>query len=135
MPQTSDQFDVFTQECPSRRVLDLIADKWTALVLHALAQGTMRHHELLHRIEGISQKMLIQTLRNLERNGMVERRVYPEVPPRVEYQLTSLGVSLQQTVSRLCDWAMAHLHEVKEAQERYQSEHSKEPQPISSSRA
>jgi DNA-binding HxlR family transcriptional regulator len=124
MPRSSGPFDVFNTQCPSRRLLDLIADKWTVLVLHALAGGTMRHHQLLHRIDGISQKMLIQTLRHLERNGLAERYLYAEVPPRVEYTLTPLGASLEQTVGTLCEWAVTHLHEVEDAQDRYDEVHA-----------
>ncbi|GAC1524259.1 MAG: helix-turn-helix domain-containing protein [Chloroflexota bacterium] len=115
MPFAPGTIDVLSQECPSRQVLQLIADKWTVLVLYALADRTMRHHEILRLIDGISQKMLIQTLRALECDGLVERHAYPEVPPRVEYRLTSLGLSLRQTTTRLCDWAMQHLEEVEEA--------------------
>ena len=83
--------DVLDAGCGSRRVLNMLADNWTILVIYALGRGTMRHGELMRTIGGISQKMLTQTLRRLERDGMVSRKVYPVVPPRVEYRLTPLG--------------------------------------------
>src|SRR5476651_2317683 len=82
---------VMSAECGSRQILDRIADKWTALIIHVLASGTKRHSELRRAIAGVSQKMLTQTLRSLEEDGLVERKVYPVVPPMVEYSLTPLG--------------------------------------------
>ena len=81
-------------QCPSRLVLDRIADKWTALIIQVLAHGTKRYAELQREIGGISQKMLTQTLRSLERDGLVQRKVHPVVPPKVEYSLTKLGRTL-----------------------------------------
>ena len=104
--------DVFSAQCNSRRALDLIADKWTVLVLGALMQRTHRHSELRRRVDGISQKMLTQTLRELERNGLVRREIHPEVPPRVEYSLTPLGETLRGPVGALCAWAQDHIDEV-----------------------
>ena len=110
-------WDVFDAECPSRKALELIADKWTTLVLHALgAHGVQRHAELGRRIDGISPKMLTQTLRDLQRNGLVARTDHGEIPPRVDYALTPLGVTLQQTVTQLCGWVVEHLPEVHAAQ-------------------
>lgn len=107
--------DVFLSACPSRQVLDRIADKWTALVVYALAGGKLRHSELLRRIDGISQKMLTQTLRSLEADGLVARTVYPVVPPMVEYRLTALGRSLREPLAAICAWAEKHLPELLEA--------------------
>jgi DNA-binding HxlR family transcriptional regulator len=101
--------DVMDARCPSREVLDRIADKWTALVIYALVDGRQRNSQLLRRIGGISQKMLTQTLRDLERDGLVERIVYPVVPPHVEYRLTPLGQSLQEPLAAICRWAESHL--------------------------
>ena len=101
--------DVLDAECPSRQVLDRIADKWTALVIRVLAEGTHRFGQLQRRVGGISQKMLTQTLRDLERDGLVERTVHPVVPPHVEYRLTPLGRSLRQPLDAICAWAEAHL--------------------------
>lgn len=112
-------FDVLDAACPTRKALDLIADKWTALVIYLLAGGTARYSDIQRAIGGISQKMLTQTLRGLERNGLVHRRVYPEVPPRTEYTLTALGQTLIQPLSSLCAWAEAHMPELEKAQRRY----------------
>jgi len=97
--------DVFSARCPARAALALIADKWTVLVARTLLDGPRRHFELRERIDGISQKMLTHTLRQLERSGLVERRIYAEVPPRVEYSLTALGRSLREPVLALTAWA------------------------------
>ena len=103
--------DVLNEACPSR---DRIADKWTALIIHALSDGTLRYGELQRRVGGITQKMLTQTLRSLENDGLVERRVYPVVPPMVEYSLTSLGRSLEEPLSAICKWAERHLPKMLE---------------------
>ena len=105
--------NVFDSNCGSRRVLALIADKWTAIVVYALAGGTMRFSQLRKEVEGISQKMLTQTLRSLERDGLVERKVYPTVPPKVEYSLTPLGETLKEPLSAICKWSEEHLPEVE----------------------
>lgn len=105
----------------SRQVLDLIADKWTALVFHSLSMGCLRSAELLHTIEGISQKMLSQTLRDLEKNGLVIRCVYPTVPPAVEYGLTPLGETLKAPIHMLAMWAEEHLPEVAVARDAYEA--------------
>jgi DNA-binding HxlR family transcriptional regulator len=100
--------DLFDAECPSRAVLDLIADKWSILALSAVHQGVHRNGELLRRIGGISQKALTRTLRDLERNGLVERVDHQQVPPRVEYLLTDTGESLFPVIAVLCQWALDH---------------------------
>lgn len=107
--------NVFDQNCDSQRILSLIANKWTALVICTLAQGTKRYNELQREIGGISQKMLTQTLRNLENNGLVERKVYPVVPPKVEYSLTPLGETLTELLQAVCQWAEQHLLELNAA--------------------
>ena len=96
--------DVLDADCPSRQVLDRIADKWTALIIRVLADGTHRFGQLQRRVGGISQKMLTQTLRELERHGIVNRKDHGEVPPRVEYSLTPLGRSLAQLVRGIEEW-------------------------------
>ncbi|GCE30925.1 transcriptional regulator [Dictyobacter alpinus] len=111
--------DIFQADCLSRRVLQLIADQWTPLVFYALEEGTMRFGQLLKRIDGISKKMLTQTLRALERNGLVKRVVYPVVPPVVEYSLTPLGQTLIEPLRALQVWAYGHLQEVAHAQTMY----------------
>src|SRR5215813_1367857 len=104
---------VMDAQCPSRLVLDRIADKWTALIIQLLARKTMRYAEMHREIGGISQKMLTQTLRSLERDGLVERRVYPVVPPRVEYSLSRLGLTLLEPLRALCRWSEKHLAELQ----------------------
>jgi DNA-binding HxlR family transcriptional regulator len=113
--------DVFARNSVSRQVLDLIADKWTALTICVLSGGTKRYSELEREIEGLSQKMLTQTLRRLERDGLVERKVYPVVPPKVEYSLTPLGETLIGVLGALCEWAEEHLGEVEASRTRYDS--------------
>jgi DNA-binding HxlR family transcriptional regulator len=101
--------------CASRKVFEVVSGRWGPLVIMALKGETKRHGELRRELEGISQKMLIQTLRNLEHNGLVEREVYPVVPPKVEYSLTDLGASLQPLLEAICQWSERHLEEVEEA--------------------
>src|SRR5213593_2747422 len=113
MAKTSSPPSVLEPQCPSRLVLDRIADKWTALVIQILARGTMRYAELQRAIGGISQKMLTQTLRSLERDGLVERKVYPVVPPKVEYSLSKLGRTLIEPLRALCRWSEKHLAELQ----------------------
>lgn len=102
MPASSDIFDA---NYPARRILRLIGDKWTPIVLYCLSGGVRRFSEMQHRIPDISKKMLIQVLRTLERDGLVQRTVYPVVPPRTEYQLTESGLRLHAPVAWLCGWA------------------------------
>jgi len=111
--------DLLHAACPTRMVLDLIADKWTALVVYLLGAGTKRYGELQREVGGISQKMLTQTLRRLEEDGLVRRVIYPEVPPRTEYSLTPLGQTLREPLSALSRWAIAHLPEVERARKAY----------------
>ena len=118
MKNTNGKCDVLNEQCPSRALLDRIADKWTTLVVHALSEGTLRYSELQREIGGISQKMLTQTLRSLEHDGLVERRVYPVVPPMVEYSLTPLGRSLEEPLAAICKWAERHLPAMLEARRR-----------------
>jgi DNA-binding HxlR family transcriptional regulator len=114
------RFDAFAASCPSRRLLDTIGDKWASLTIVALGLGgRLRFSELAARIDGVSQKMLTQTLRGLERDGLLTRTVTPSVPVRVDYELTPLGVSLLGPISHLKDWAEAHMAEVDTARARY----------------
>ena len=106
-------YDAFLAACPSRQLLDRISDKWVALVLAALhEQGPMRYSGLARRIAGVSQKMLTQTLRALERDGLLTRTVTPTVPVTVEYDLTPLGLSLHEVMLELKRWAEANMDEV-----------------------
>ena len=112
MPKSSPA-SVMDAQCPSRLVLDRIADKWTALIIQLLSKKTMRYAELQREIGGISQKMLTQTLRSLERDGLVDRKVYPVVPPKVEYSLSRLGRTLIEPLRALCRWSEKHLSELQ----------------------
>jgi DNA-binding HxlR family transcriptional regulator len=107
--------DVYSPPCPSRAALDRIADKWTALLVGALFDGPRRFGELRGDVAGISEKMLTQTLRSLERDGLVERRAYPGVPPRVEYRMTELGRSLEEPLAAVRAWAERHVNAVEAA--------------------
>jgi len=115
--------NVFDAGCPSRRVLDRVSDKWMLLVIGALERQTRRFSELRREIGGVSQKMLTQTLRSMERDGLVTRTVYAEVPPRVEYELTELGRTMIAAVHPLARWAEEHIDEIDAAQRRYDAEH------------
>ncbi len=111
--------DLYASTCPSRQVLDRIGDRWSVLVVHTLATGTLRHGEIAARIGGITPKMLTQTLRGLERDGLLTRTVYAEVPPRVEYSLTALGRSLFGLAEALGQWAETHIDDVDAARAAY----------------
>jgi DNA-binding HxlR family transcriptional regulator len=113
--------DPFNAQCPTRLVLDRVGDKWAVLVMILLEEGPLRFNELKRRIEAISQKMLSQTLKSLERDGLVTRTVFATVPVTVEYALTDLGRTLSRTVDELRRWAETHIGEVVAAQERYDS--------------
>ena len=107
--------NVYEEACPSRAILELIADKWTLLILPALRRGRLRNGDMLRVIGGVSQKMLTQTLRELEHNGLVNRIDHQEVPPRVEYELTELGRSLSDLMRKLDSWAEENLTAVLSA--------------------
>jgi DNA-binding HxlR family transcriptional regulator len=98
--------------CPTRQVISRVGDKWSLLVLYALSTGTMRFSRLRSEVEGISQKMLTQTLRGLERDGLVHRHAYATIPPKVEYQLTPLGQSLEDVIAAVRQWAYTHIDEI-----------------------
>ena len=108
-----------SKRCPIRDVLDRLGDRWTLLVLMELQEGTWRFSKLKARIEDISQRMLAQTLRQLEKDGLVDRKVYPTIPPKVEYSLTDLGRSLLTPIGQLIDWASANHQAVRNARARY----------------
>jgi DNA-binding HxlR family transcriptional regulator len=109
----------YSAKCPTRLVLDRIGDKWTVLVLGLLSDRPQRFNALRRQIEGLTQKMLSQTLKTLERDGMVARKVIPLVPVSVEYSITPLGATLAATLDGLQLWAQVHIDEVIEAQRRY----------------
>jgi DNA-binding HxlR family transcriptional regulator len=111
--------EIYAKNCPSRQILDRIGDTWSVLIVVILAGGSKRYTELAQRIEGVSPKMLTQTLRGLERDGLISRTVHPVVPPRVDYQLTTLGQSLYCLVEGLEKWAEAHIEDVQAARTAY----------------
>ncbi|MEV3938191.1 helix-turn-helix domain-containing protein [Glycomyces sp. NPDC049804] len=116
-------WNVLTATCPSRTSLVRIANKWTAMIVIVLGRGRTRFRDLRTAVDGISGKVLTDTLRDLERDGLVARHVFAEVPPRVEYELTDLGRTLHGPLRALGDWAEAHITEVLEHRERYDSSH------------
>lgn len=118
-------WNVYDANCPTRLVLNRIADKWTVLVMSSLEQGTKRFSTLQRELGGISQKMLTQTLRGLERDGLVHRTIYPTVPPKVEYTLTPLGRTLVGLVDAVRVWSEQHIEAVMQAQTHY-DHHNKE---------
>ncbi|WP_223692331.1 winged helix-turn-helix transcriptional regulator [Leifsonia poae] len=118
------ELDPYQDGCPTRRILDRVGDRWTVLVVGALGERTRRFSELLRQVEGISQKMLTQTLRALERDGLVARTVYPEVPVKVEYRLTEGGRSLLEPLRALEEWSIHHFGEVSRAQAEYDNRQS-----------
>lgn len=125
---TDRDYDVFQwdarEDCEVRQILDRIADKWSMLVIALLDQRVMRFNELRREIDGISQRMLTVTLRQLERDGLVHRTVYAVVPPRVDYELTPLGRTLHQTIQAVVVWTEAHQHQIAAARSRYDARHA-----------
>ncbi len=110
---------IFDTKCEGHQILEKIANKWTILIIYALTQDKKRYSDLKQQIVGISSKMLIQNLRNLERTGLVRRYVYPVVPPRVDYSLTPLGKSLAEPLAVLGEWAYQHISDVNDSIEQY----------------
>lgn len=120
---------VFRADCPSRPILDQIADKWSMMVM-ALLERPMRFNELKRGLEGITQRVLTQTLRRLERNGMIRRTVLPTRPVGVEYALTPLGESLREPFGRLYDWTVEHSAEIQDCRRAYDAgEGAQQPLP------
>jgi DNA-binding HxlR family transcriptional regulator len=117
-----DVYDPLRAACPTRQVLTRVADKWSMFVIIALQEGVLRFSELRRRIDGITPKMLTQTLRGLERDGLVSRTAYPTVPVTVEYALTPLGRSLADAVATIRGWALEHIEQVEAARDRYDAE-------------
>ncbi|MEM7553772.1 MAG: helix-turn-helix domain-containing protein [Cyanobacteria bacterium P01_A01_bin.84] len=109
----------FTLNCPTQQTLDIIASKWSVIVLYCLAYKSRRYSEIQRSIEGISQKVLTQTLRNLERNGLIQREVYPQIPPQVEYSLTPLGETLISPLLEIAQWSKENFPEILSARDRY----------------
>jgi DNA-binding HxlR family transcriptional regulator len=113
--------NAFARDCSSRVVLDRIGDRWTVLVVVALADGRLRFSELRTRIEGITPKVMTQTLRALERDGLITRDVFAEVPPRVEYELTDLGRDLLAPIDAVRIWAEQHASRIVQNRDVYDS--------------
>jgi DNA-binding HxlR family transcriptional regulator len=113
------EYSPYTADCPSRQLLDRIGDRWTVLTIGVLGDGPQRYSAIASRVEGVSQKMLTQTLRALERDGLVTRTVFPEIPPHVEYELTDEGRSLWSVLTLLDDWAVEHMDTVTAARAVY----------------
>ncbi|MEV6977938.1 helix-turn-helix domain-containing protein [Kitasatospora sp. NPDC093806] len=120
---TEDDYDVLQwdtrEDCEVRQILDRIADKWSLLVIALLDRRSLRFTELRREIDGVSQRMLTVTLRQLERDGLVERTVHPVVPPRVDYALTPLGRTLHTTIRTLVTWTETHQREIAAARASY----------------
>ena len=111
--------DLFDPDCPTRLVLDRIGDKWTVLVVLLLSDGPLRFSELRGNVGRVAPKVLTQTLRRMERDGLITRAVYAEVPPRVEYTLTDLGTSLIEPIAVIGDWAEVNVGQITAAQAAY----------------
>ncbi|SDE58204.1 transcriptional regulator, HxlR family [Pseudonocardia oroxyli] len=126
---------VFLADCPTRLTLEVITGKWAVIVLFALRHGPVRHGELVDRVGGVSRKVLTQTLRRLQDNGLVERHVHAEAPPRVEYGLTELGRTLEEPIRMLTDWAVRHGEAVVDRQQeaaRHPGRHGRAPEGAAS---
>ncbi len=121
--------------CPSRTVLSAIADKWTCLLVSALSGGPLRFGELRRRLDGITQKSLTQTLRDMERDGMLTRTVYPTIPPKVSYELTDLGRSVIELMAGIKTWSERHADEIVAARARYDDLSRQELPPVTTTPA
>lgn len=120
---TTASWNVMMSTCPSRTSLARIANKWTAMIVIALSDGPLRFRDIQATVQGISGKVLTDTLRALERDGILTRQVYAEVPPRVEYELTELGRTLSDPLDALRTWAETHFDEVQQARDTYDLTH------------
>ena len=118
--------DVFDPDCPTRMVLDRVGDKWTALLVLLLSDGPLRFTQLRNYLGRVAPKVLTESLRRMERDGLVTREIFAEVPPRVEYSLTDLGRSLIDPISIISDWAEVHVNRITAAQNAYDARQSNE---------
>ncbi|MFE3653171.1 winged helix-turn-helix transcriptional regulator [Streptomyces sp. NPDC057579] len=121
-PDARAAYDAYLAECPARQLLDRISNKWVSLLVNALADGPQRYSDLSRQLVSVSQKMLTQTLRTLERDGLVERTVTPAVPVRVDYALTPLGKGLLPVMQAIKNWAEDNMDEVLAARTHYDSQ-------------
>jgi DNA-binding HxlR family transcriptional regulator len=122
--------DAYLRDCASRDVLDLLSSKWVCLVIGALAPGPMRFGALRRRLDGITQKMLTRTLRDLERSGLIDRKVFPTTPPQVEYGLTPLGENVGALMGAIRSWAEEHMGDISRARERYDARAAEPVDPL-----
>ncbi|MFD0705145.1 winged helix-turn-helix transcriptional regulator [Alloscardovia venturai] len=113
------EFNPYSKACPSREVLGEVGNLWSVLIIVSLSDGPLRFGQLQSRIEGISNRMLTQTLRNLERDGLILRTQLPEVPPRVEYSLTDLGTHMLKPLSQVEKWVLQYMPQIMENREKY----------------
>ncbi|MEU5002379.1 helix-turn-helix domain-containing protein [Streptomyces sp. NPDC021622] len=111
--------DLTRADSLAREIFSDVANKWALLIIDALGESTLRFGEVRKGVEGISHKMLTQNLRMMERNGLVERTVYPTVPPRVEYTLTEPGLALREMVHRMCDWTHQHIGHIEASRQSF----------------
>jgi DNA-binding HxlR family transcriptional regulator len=123
------RWNMMEAACPTRQVIDRIADKWTMMVILSLAEETLRFSELRDRVEGVSQKMLTQTLRGMESDGLITRTVYPTVPVTVDYALTPLGRSLSDVMDVVRQWVYGHITDIEAARKQYRDRDADEPRP------
>ncbi|MBF6192605.1 helix-turn-helix domain-containing protein [Nocardia sp. CDC186] len=133
-PAAGNLVDNYLHHCPAREVLTVLADKWVMLVLGVLRghDGPIRFNELRRRLDGITQKMLTRTLRDLEREGLVRRAVYPTVPPRVEYSLTEMGASIGAITHAMGVWAVEHQDRILAARADFDARAAAVPEPVTS---
>jgi DNA-binding HxlR family transcriptional regulator len=129
---TRDWLATYRRDCPSRTVVEMLANKWALYVLGALRRHDrpMRFNELRRLLDGITQKMLTQTLRALERDGLVSRTVYPTVPPRVDYGLTELGVDVGRLTDAIAAWSVEHAPDVLAARRDFEHRAARHPEPL-----
>jgi DNA-binding HxlR family transcriptional regulator len=121
MGTKDDQTDLGRADSLAREIFSDVANKWAFLIIETLGDDTLRFSDLRNRVDGISHKMLTQNLRMLERNGLVERRVYPVVPPKVEYTLTAAGQGLRATVDSMCVWTHKYFDHIESARRTFDS--------------
>src|SRR5690242_3163653 len=131
-PGATDATLTYRRDCPSRTVVEMLANKWALYVLAALRRcdRPMRFNQLRRLLDGVTQKMLTQTLRALERDGLVSRTVYPTVPPRVEYDLTALGVQAGRLTNAIAEWSTEHAREILAARREFDVRAALPPEPV-----
>ena len=119
MSTSEQKSDFLEADCFNRHILDIVVNRWTSLIFYALSQQPRRYNQLRRMIEGISQTMLTNTLRKLERSGLVNRCIFPVIPPKVEYSLTPLGQTLVPIFEQIYQWTGEHMAEIELAQQDY----------------